>query len=83
MTTLEGEFVCRRHEDGRVEVVEAPPTTRISLEFVHAADPAVVKVSGRLVTIGGQVTYRVTGWDSHGQALLAGLAEDRRPKAGG
>lgn len=78
MATLEGDFFCKRHDDGRIEVVEAPPVTRISLEFVHNADPHVVRVQGRLITIGGQVVYRVVGWDTHGQALLAELDEDRR-----
>lgn len=75
---LEGTVECRRHDDGRVEVLTAPPRTRITLEFLTAADPAVVRVSGNTVTVAGQVVYRITGWDRLSSALLADLAEDRR-----
>lgn len=75
---LEGDVVCDGHDDGRVEVKQAPPRTRISLEMLLAADPAVFKVTGNLVTLAGQVVYRVVGWDDHSKALLAELVEDRR-----
>lgn len=67
---LEGSVQCVRHPDGRVEVTEAPPVARMSLEFLVAADPELVKVVGPEVALAGQVTYRVTGWDDHGQCLL-------------
>lgn len=76
MTVLEGAVEVHRHEDGRVEILQAPPKTRITLEFIAAADPVVVRVTGNLITLAGQVVYRVVGWDQH--ALLAELAEDRR-----
>lgn len=75
---LEGEVICRRHDDGRVEIVQAPPTARIALAVLVGADPVVVKADGNTVTFGGQVVYRIVGWDGHGSALLAELAEDRR-----
>jgi hypothetical protein len=78
VTTLEGDVDVVRHEDGRVEIIDAPPVTRISLEFLCAADPVTVKVTGRRITLGGQVVYEVTGWDNFSSALLARLVEDRR-----
>lgn len=80
MSTLEGDmrFLARRHDDGRVEIVDAPPTTRVSLDFLTTADPVVVRVSGNLISLAGQVTYRVVGWDAYSSALLVELAEDRR-----
>lgn len=68
---LEGDLVCQRHGDGRVEIVSAPPTTRISLEFLTAADPAVVVVRGHRLTLATQVEYEVTGWDAMSHALIA------------
>lgn len=67
---LEGEVVCRRHADGRVEILQAPPVARMSLELLAGGDPAVVKVRGREITLAGQVVYRVTGWDDTGCCLL-------------
>lgn len=78
MTVVEGTLDVVRHDDGRVEIVEAPPVVRISLEFLTAADPVVVKVTGRRITCAGQVVYEVTGWDNFTSALLAKLIEDRR-----
>lgn len=77
-TVVDGEVVCRRHDDGRVEIVQAPPCARITLGLLAAADPAVVQASGNAVTFAGQVVYRVVGWDPVGSALLAELYEDRR-----
>lgn len=77
-TVLEGTVEMRRHDDGRVEILSAPPRTRISLEFLHTADRVVVRVSGNTVGLAGQVVYRVVGWDPLGSALLADLVEDRR-----
>jgi len=67
---LEGEVVLHREADGRVVVTQAPPVTRMSLAFLASADPVTVKVSGNRVSLGGQVAYRVVGWDAHGSALL-------------
>lgn len=77
-TTLEGTIDVVRHDDGRVEILDAPPIIRVSLEFLCAADPVTVKVSGRKLAFGGQVVYEVTGWDSFSSALVAKLVEDRR-----
>lgn len=82
MTTLEGTLAVVRHDNGLVEIVEAPPVTRVSLEFLLAADPVTVKVSGRKLIFGGQVVYEVTGWDNFSSALVAELVEDRRPGRG-
>lgn len=70
-TVLEGDVVVRRVSNGAVVVDQAPPRTRFSLELLAASDPAVFQVHGRLVTIGGQVTYRVVGWDELQHALVA------------
>lgn len=78
MTVLEGEVALTRHDDGRVEVTSAPPVARITLELLVGADPWLVRANGRTLTFAGQVSYRVTGWDSHGQCLLAELVTDRR-----
>lgn len=79
MTTAEGAVKAVRHEDGRVEILDAPPLVRIGLEFLRDSDPCTVRVSGRTVTFGGQVVYEVTGWDPFSHALTAKLTEDRRP----
>ena len=79
MVVLEGLVETVRHEDGRVEVLQAPHVTRISLESLATGDPALTgHVRGNLITFGGQVVYRVTGWDNLSKALLAELVEDRR-----
>ncbi len=80
-TVIEGEVLCRRHDDGRVEIVQAPRKARITLSLLTAADPVVVKADGNTVSFAGQVVYRVTGWDPVGSALLADLVEDRRAGA--
>lgn len=67
---LEGSVVARRHPDGRVEILEAPPIARMSLQLLAEADPAVVVVRGREITFAGQVTYRVTGWDDIQSCLV-------------
>lgn len=81
-TTLEGTIKLVRHDDGRVEILDAPPVIRVSLEFLCAADPVTVKVSGRSMTFGGQVVYEVTGWDAFSAAFMAKLVEDRRAARG-
>lgn len=78
-TVLEGSVDFVRHEDGRMQVLSAPPTTRISLELIAEADPVLLKIRGNVITFAGQVVYRVTAWDTLGKALIAELAEDRRP----
>lgn len=78
MTTVEGAVKCVRHENGRIEILDAPPVTRISLELLRDSDTARVRVSGARVTFGGQVVYQVTGWDTFSKSLLAELIEDRR-----
>lgn len=75
---LEGSVHVRRHEDGRVDILAAPPVARISLELIASADLVTVKVIGRRIAFGGQVVYEVTGWDALSSALLAELVEDRR-----
>lgn len=81
MAILEGNLKLQRHDDGRVEILnlELPQRTRIALELLVAADPAVLRVEGgqRLV-FAGQVVYRACGWDELSHALLADLVEDRR-----
>lgn len=71
MPIIEGDVVLHRESNGRVVITEAPPTTRISLEVLANSDPVVFRVSGRLIRLADQVTYRVVGWDDHGQALIA------------
>lgn len=75
---LEGELIVRRHDDGRVEVVQAPQTARISLGLLASADPVTLRVTGcDRITVGGWLAYRIVGWDRHGRCLLA-EREDRR-----
>lgn len=78
MTVLEGTVQTVRHDDGRVEILHAPPTIRVSLELVQGADPVALRVSGRNLIFGGRVVYRVDGWDDFSSALTAVLIEDRR-----
>jgi hypothetical protein len=68
---LEGDVVLHRDDDGRVRIAQAPPTARMSLELlVQHADRHVVRLSGNRITLAGQVTYRVVGWDELQSALL-------------
>ena len=83
MPVPDGSVELVRHEDGRLEVVAAPPVTRISLELMADADPFTFRVSGDLITLAGRVVYRVTGWDSLERALVAELVDDRREVRGG
>lgn len=71
MPVLQGPLDIEREPDGRVVIKSAPPTTLITLQFIADSDPVVVKVSGRTIRLADQVTYRVVGWDEHGQALVA------------
>jgi hypothetical protein len=68
---LEGDVILKRHEDGRVEILQASPTARMSLEMLaQHADRHVVRLSGNRIVLAGQVTYRIVGWDDHASALL-------------
>ncbi|HEV7651344.1 MAG TPA: hypothetical protein VGP26_24605 [Actinophytocola sp.] len=67
---LQGPVEFVRRADGRIEIKSAPPNTLMSLEFLNRADPAVFRVGGREVTLAGQVTYRVVGWDNVQSALI-------------
>lgn len=72
MAILEGAIDCVRHDDGRVEVRSAPPRITMSLEFLVAADPHLVKVvSGDRLRFAGQVEYTINGWDPLQKAVLA------------
>jgi hypothetical protein len=64
MAVLHGSVQMRRHADGRVEILQAPPTASMSLELLAGADPHLIVVRGTYITLAGQVTYRVTGWDN-------------------
>jgi hypothetical protein len=68
---LEGELQVTRHENGRVEIVQAPQRTAISLEFLVSTERHLVRVSGSLLRFAGQVEYRVVGWDPVQHALIA------------
>lgn len=68
---IEGELIVERVRPA-VVVKQAPQTARITLELVQQADPLELRVEGnRLIIGGGQVVYRVTGWDPVGSCLLA------------
>jgi hypothetical protein len=67
---LEGDVILKRHKDGRVEILQAPPTARMALAVLQQSDPHVVYVSGNRIRLAGQVTYRIVGWDDHASALL-------------
>ncbi|UVS81839.1 hypothetical protein [Actinokineospora sp. UTMC 2448] len=71
MPVEQGPVEVHRHDDGRVEIVSAPPWTLISLELLAAADPVVFQVAGRRISLAGQVTYEVTGWDETQACLVA------------
>jgi hypothetical protein len=67
---LEGEVRVHREADGRVVIDQAPPVARMSLKLLVRADPVTVQVNGDRITLGGQVAYRVIGWDQHSHALV-------------
>lgn len=70
MPVEEGELQFRRHSDGRVEVLAAPPVARMSLTLLAAADRHLMVVRGREITLAGQVTYRVAAWDDTQACLV-------------
>lgn len=72
MAVVQGAVEVFRHPDGRVEVLQAPPATAVTLAFLTAADPHLVRVvSGDRIRFADQVEYRVTGWDPLQHALVA------------
>lgn len=75
---VEGAVKIVRHENGAVEILAAPPVTRMSLEFLQQSDQHTVRIHGSRVEIAGQVVYEVVEWDPLGRALVAKLVEDRR-----
>lgn len=75
---LEGEVRLRRESNGRVVVEQAPPTASMSLDLLAQSDRFLVRVSGNRVSLAGQVSYRVIGWDALQSALILereGLAD--------
>ncbi|HET8684782.1 MAG TPA: hypothetical protein VFM54_23355 [Micromonosporaceae bacterium] len=70
------DVLARRRADGRVEIISAPHATRVTLEFLAAADPAVVQVRGCVIHLAGQVAYWVTGWDPACACLLVERVDD-------
>lgn len=72
-----------RHADGRVEIHRAPIRTLMTLGFLTAADPAVVRVTGSRIELAGQAVYRVIGWDASAAALVAELVDDEGVPHGG
>ncbi|HCT81761.1 MAG TPA: hypothetical protein DGG94_17825 [Micromonosporaceae bacterium] len=78
MTALEGTVKVLRHDNGLVEILDAPPLIRIALELIQLRDPVTMKVSGKHITVAGQVVYEVTGWEPFSSTLVAKLVEDRR-----
>lgn len=55
----------------------APTVALIAPEWL-AAERVNIRVVGRMITLAGQVTYRITGWDDDQQSLIVLLEEDRR-----
>lgn len=55
----------------------APTVALIAPEWL-AAERVNIKVIGRMITLAGQVIYRITGWDDDQQSLIVLLEEDRR-----
>lgn len=49
--------IIRRHDDGRVEIIEAPRVAEFSLEFLNLFPLNAVDEAGNL-SIAGEVTYR-------------------------
>jgi len=49
----------RTHDDGRVEVIDAPPLAEFSLELLAQGGPRVVRVDeAGYLDLAGQVVYR-------------------------
>lgn len=68
---LEGQIVVE-YVAATVTIRQAPPVSFISLELVQNADPLQLRVQGnRIVLGGGQVEYRIVGWDAVQSCLIA------------
>jgi len=61
--------VMRRHDDGRVEVLEAPTRATFSLELLVARDLAATAIIGGLLIIADQVAYRPVAFDRRGDLV--------------
>lgn len=49
----------RTHDDGRVEVIDAPPLAEFSLELLTQGGPCVIRVDeAGYLDLAGQVAYR-------------------------
>lgn len=60
------------HDDGTAEVLFAEPDARISDELLAAVSDHI-EVDGNLVTLCGDVTYELTGWDAGAHAHVASI----------
>ncbi len=50
--------VVRSHDDGRIEIVEAPPLAEFSMELLAQADPRVLRVDeAGYLDLAGQAVY--------------------------
>jgi hypothetical protein len=72
MAIEQGPIDIRVHDDGRVEVLSAPPVALLGLQLLVAADPAQLRATGgRTVVVADQVDYEITGWDETQACLVA------------
>lgn len=75
---LYGTITVTRARGGLGPLIECAPTVSlISPEFLFA-ERINATVTGSLITLAGQVVYRITGWDKDHQSLIVLLEEDRR-----
>lgn len=75
---LYGTIIITRVRGGIGAVIRCAPTVALIAPEMLAAERVNVHVVGRMITLAGQVVYRITGWDDDQQALIVLLEEDRR-----
>lgn len=69
---LQGSIVVERglSTGNQLVVKQAPPTAYVTLEMLAHAEALEITVAGREISIAGQVTYRVSGWDDVQSCLV-------------
>ncbi len=76
--SLYGSIIITRVRGGVGPVVTCAPTVALIDPETLFAERVNIKITGRLITLAGQVVYRITGWDDDQQSLIVLLEEDLR-----
>jgi hypothetical protein len=76
-----GNVTCHRLSDGTVVITEAADLVKVSLGFLVAADPALVRIEDRSIVLNGQVWYEPVAFDPTLLVLNCRKVRDDRPES--